>query len=81
MTELNPDDLGRVLQVEHDYTYKANDGTPVEIKQGETYILIKKSNLDWWQVIKLEQKKPFYIPASYVKELQEINKPDHTYFQ
>lgn len=51
MSSLKVEDLGRVVEVEYDYTYKANDGREISIKEGEEYILIKKSNNDWWQVI------------------------------
>ena len=49
---MNAADLGRVLHVEYDYKYKANDGRIISIEDGEEFILIKKSNADWWQVIK-----------------------------
>ena len=51
MSSLKVEDLGRVVVVEYDYVYKANDGREICINEGEEYILIKKSNNDWWQVI------------------------------
>ena len=53
MTSLNEQDLGKILQAEYHYTYKANNGNVITIDVGEEFILIKKSNNDWWQVIKL----------------------------
>lgn len=50
-SNINAEDFGRVVEVEYDYSYKANDGRTVAIKQGQKYVLIKKSNEDWWQVI------------------------------
>ncbi|XP_063159529.1 rho GTPase-activating protein 12 isoform X2 [Candoia aspera] len=56
------------IEVEYDYEYEAKDKRIV-IKQGEKYILVKKTNDDWWQVRKDENSKPFYVPAQYVKEI------------
>ncbi|XP_058040267.1 rho GTPase-activating protein 12 isoform X4 [Ahaetulla prasina] len=56
------------IEVEYDYEYEAKDKRIV-IKQGEKYILVKKTNDDWWQVKKDENSKPFYVPAQYVKEM------------
>ena len=53
MSALKVDDLGRVLLVEYDYEYQDNSKKLIRIKRGEEYVLIKKSNNDWWQVIKL----------------------------
>ncbi|XP_059827949.1 rho GTPase-activating protein 12b isoform X7 [Hypanus sabinus] len=56
------------IEVEYDYEYEAKDRT-ISIKEGERYILLKKTNNDWWQVKKDDSSKPFYLPAQYVKEL------------
>nr|XP_028605696.1 rho GTPase-activating protein 12 isoform X6 [Podarcis muralis] len=56
------------IEVEYDYEYEAKDKRIV-IKQGERYILVKKTNDDWWQVKRDENSKPFYVPAQYVKEV------------
>uniref|UniRef100_A0A4W3GV63 Rho GTPase activating protein 12 n=1 Tax=Callorhinchus milii TaxID=7868 RepID=A0A4W3GV63_CALMI len=56
------------IEVEYDYEYEAKD-RKISIKQGEKYILVKKTNNDWWQVKKEETSKLFYLPAQYVKEL------------
>nr|XP_039270216.1 rho GTPase-activating protein 12-like isoform X1 [Styela clava] len=78
---INANDLGRVVRVEYDYTYKSNDGRNIKITEGEEYVLIKKSNEDWWQVVKKEQKKPMYVPAAYVKEMQQKRFLDHPFFK
>ncbi|MGH0163719.1 UNVERIFIED_CONTAM: hypothetical protein FKN15_045584 [Acipenser sinensis] len=62
------------VEVEYDYEYKAKDKMIV-IKQGEHYILVKKTNEDWWQVKQDENTKPFYVPAQYVKELKKALMP------
>lgn len=56
------------IEVEYDYEYEAKD-KKIVIKQGERYVLVKKTNDDWWQVKKDENSKPFYVPAQYVKEV------------
>ncbi|KAM8811346.1 rho GTPase-activating protein 12 isoform 6-T6 [Eudromia elegans] len=56
------------IEVEYDYEYEAKD-KKIVIKQGEKYILVKKTNEDWWQVKRDENSKPFYVPAQYVKEI------------
>ncbi|XP_005994728.1 rho GTPase-activating protein 12b isoform X2 [Latimeria chalumnae] len=56
------------IEVEYDYEYEAKENKII-IRQGERYILLKKTNEDWWHVRKDENSKPFYVPAQYVKEL------------
>ncbi|XP_040103992.1 rho GTPase-activating protein 12 isoform X2 [Oryx dammah] len=56
------------IEVEYDYEYEAKD-RKVVIKQGERYLLVKKTNADWWQVRPDESSKAFYVPAQYVREV------------
>ncbi|KAM8967537.1 rho GTPase-activating protein 12 isoform 4-T4 [Pelodytes ibericus] len=56
------------IEVEYDYEYEYKN-KKIVIKQGERYILMKKSNEDWWQVKRDENSKPLYVPAQYVKEV------------
>ncbi|XP_051007136.1 rho GTPase-activating protein 12 isoform X3 [Acomys russatus] len=56
------------IEVEYDYEYEAK-GRKIVIRQGERYILVKKTNDDWWQVRLDENSKAFYVPAQYVKEV------------
>ncbi|XP_070328231.1 rho GTPase-activating protein 12 isoform X1 [Odocoileus virginianus] len=56
------------IEVEYDYEYEAKD-RKIVIKQGERYLLVKKTNDDWWQVKPDESSKAFYVPAQYVKEV------------
>uniref|UniRef100_A0A3B3BHZ7 Rho GTPase activating protein 27 n=1 Tax=Oryzias melastigma TaxID=30732 RepID=A0A3B3BHZ7_ORYME len=60
---------GGLVSVEYEYQYKAKDGHIISIKPQEVYILVCKTNEHWWRVRKDQDTKPFYIPASYVKEL------------
>ncbi|XP_044076386.1 rho GTPase-activating protein 12-like isoform X2 [Siniperca chuatsi] len=62
------------IEVEYDYEYKAKDRL-IAIRQGECYMLVKKTNNDWWQVRKEEGSKPFYVPAQYVREVRKALMP------
>uniref|UniRef100_A0A8C6U8Z0 Rho GTPase activating protein 12 n=1 Tax=Neogobius melanostomus TaxID=47308 RepID=A0A8C6U8Z0_9GOBI len=62
------------IEVEYDYEYKVKDKL-VTIRQGECYLLVKKTNEDWWQVRKDEGTKTFYVPAQYVREVRRALLP------
>nr|XP_023660571.1 rho GTPase-activating protein 12-like isoform X2 [Paramormyrops kingsleyae] len=62
------------IEVEYEYEYKAKDRV-VTIKPKECYMLVKKTNVDWWQVKKDEGSKPFYVPAQYVREVRKALMP------
>ncbi|XP_053083426.1 rho GTPase-activating protein 12a isoform X2 [Pangasianodon hypophthalmus] len=62
------------IEVEYDYEYKFKDRM-ITVKQGECYLLVKKTNEDWWQVRKEEGSKPFYVPAQYVREVRRALMP------
>ncbi|XP_037642851.1 rho GTPase-activating protein 12-like isoform X7 [Sebastes umbrosus] len=62
------------IEVEYDYEYTAKDRL-ITIQQGECYMLVKKSNEDWWQVRKEEGTKAFYVPAQYVREVRKALMP------
>ncbi|KTF89591.1 hypothetical protein cypCar_00047843, partial [Cyprinus carpio] len=38
-----------VLEAQYDYSYRATDGRLVSIHEGERFLLLKKTNADWWQ--------------------------------
>ncbi|CAL9704357.1 unnamed protein product [Knipowitschia caucasica] len=61
-----------VLEAQYDYNYRAADGRQVSIREGERFILLKKTNADWWQVRRIgaaTKTKPLYVPATYVMEV------------
>ncbi|XP_070697419.1 rho GTPase-activating protein 15 isoform X2 [Pempheris klunzingeri] len=61
-----------VLEAQYDYNYRAADGRQVCIREGERFILLKKTNNDWWQVRRIgaaSKTKPLYVPATYVTEV------------
>ncbi|XP_056627997.1 rho GTPase-activating protein 12b isoform X2 [Triplophysa dalaica] len=62
------------IEVEYDYEYKAKDRL-ISIRQGECYMLVCKTNEDWWQVRREEGTKAFYVPAQYVREIRRALMP------
>ncbi|XP_028832203.1 rho GTPase-activating protein 12-like isoform X7 [Denticeps clupeoides] len=62
------------VEVEYDYEYRSKDRV-ISIKQGDCFMLIRKTNEDWWQVRKEESDKPFYVPAQYVREARRALMP------
>ncbi|KAM9845246.1 rho GTPase-activating protein 12-like isoform 2-T2 [Aulostomus maculatus] len=62
------------IEVEYDYEYKSKDRL-ISIRQGECYMLVKKTNEDWWQVRKEEGAKAIYVPAQYVREVRKALMP------
>lgn len=62
------------IQVEYDYEYKMKEKV-VSIRQGESYMLVKKTNEDWWQVRAEGGSKAFYVPAQYVREVRRALPP------
>ncbi|MEQ2309827.1 hypothetical protein AMECASPLE_002488 [Ameca splendens] len=62
------------IEVVYDYEYKSKDRF-ITIREGECYMLVKKTNGDWWQVRKDEATKPFYVPAQYVREVRKALMP------
>lgn len=60
------------LRVLYDFEYSTKDGKFVRIQEGEKLFLIKKTNKDWWQVIR-SSGKPFYVPATYVEVYKKLS--------
>uniref|UniRef100_A0A3B5BAW1 Rho GTPase activating protein 9 n=1 Tax=Stegastes partitus TaxID=144197 RepID=A0A3B5BAW1_9TELE len=61
-----------VLEAQYDYNYRGADGRQVCIREGERFVLLKKTNTDWWQVRRIgaaSKTKPLYVPATYVTEV------------
>ncbi|XP_071222611.1 rho GTPase-activating protein 15-like isoform X2 [Salvelinus alpinus] len=61
-----------VLEAQYDYQYRGADGRQVCIREGERFILLRKTNTDWWQVRRIgaaSKANPLYVPATYVMEV------------
>jgi hypothetical protein len=48
------------------YSYEMQPGRQISFEAGECFILVEKSNEDWWHVRKGEQD--IYVPANYMTE-------------
>ncbi|XP_077413024.1 rho GTPase-activating protein 12-like isoform X2 [Vanacampus margaritifer] len=62
------------IEVEYDYEYKSKDRM-ITIHQGECFMLVQKTNDDWWKVRREEGSKAFYVPAQYVREVRKALMP------
>ena len=63
------------------YSYQY-DGKTISFQKGETFSLIKKVNGDWWQVKRKHddgQLESIYVPANYMKEVEDLTAQSHTY--
>lgn len=54
------------VEVLYDFKYYTEDGNEVKIKAGEELLLLRKSNENWWQVIRSSEENPFYAPSNYL---------------
>ncbi|XP_041367474.1 rho GTPase-activating protein 12-like isoform X2 [Gigantopelta aegis] len=59
-----------VVVVLFDYTYE-NDTGSVRIKTGDEYVLLDKTNDEWWHVKRQGDDESFYVPAQYVRLYDE----------
>lgn len=61
--------MSPLVQVKYncDYDY---DNQKFHLVEGETLILISKSNHDWWLCLRLADKLTFFVPATYVREVE-----------
>ncbi|XP_061879103.1 rho GTPase-activating protein 12-like isoform X1 [Entelurus aequoreus] len=62
------------IEVEYDYEYTSKDRT-ISIHQGECFMLVEKTNEDWWKVRREEGTKAIYVPAQYVREVRKALMP------
>lgn len=54
------------VEVLYDFKYFTDDGNEIKIKAGEELLLLRKSNENWWQVIRSSEENPFYAPSNYL---------------
>lgn len=54
------------VEVLYDFKYYTDDGNEIKIKAGEELLLLRKSNENWWQVIRSSEENPFYAPSNYL---------------
>ena len=51
----------------YDYSYQNNSGREIALIRGEKFLLLEKSNADWWKCLRDGEHKPMYVPANYVE--------------
>uniref|UniRef100_A0A0B7A6W8 Rho GTPase-activating protein 12 n=1 Tax=Arion vulgaris TaxID=1028688 RepID=A0A0B7A6W8_9EUPU len=66
------DEVEEVVKVLFDYKYSDENGQ-IQIKAGDIYRLVEKTNSEWWQVYDPsdENGECFFVPAQYVKIVSE----------
>lgn len=60
-----------IVEALYQYNVDLPDGKQETVSPGDKFKLIKKSNSDWWYVQFVEDGASFYLPATYLKELNE----------
>ncbi|KAL3832100.1 hypothetical protein ACJMK2_023824 [Sinanodonta woodiana] len=57
--------------VEVMYSYKYNDdyGNFISMEEGEIYRLLSVDSDDWWEVCRVDDSTPFYVPKTYVRKV------------
>jgi len=89
----SPAPESRSVIVLHDYTYEKSDGTPICILKDEVFALVDQTNDSWWRVKpplttaaattaggevgRPRPSKGFYVPAKYVKVVDDENAATH----
>ena len=70
---------GKYVKVLYDLDYKTHEGVSMSIREGEKCLLLKKTNADWWSVVREGDKKPIYVPANYVEDIVPATSPKPSY--
>ncbi|XP_071957214.1 rho GTPase-activating protein 15-like [Antedon mediterranea] len=61
------------VKAKYEYEYKSSDGEPRKMQPGDQFVLIKKSNDDWWFVQQKGDTSGVYLPATYLEEVANSN--------
>ncbi|XP_027710866.1 rho GTPase-activating protein 9 isoform X3 [Vombatus ursinus] len=62
---------GARLYILYGFTYMGADGQQVSLAEGDRFLLLRKTNPDWWLVRPLgapRNTRPLFVPAAYVAE-------------
>ncbi|XP_023563054.1 rho GTPase-activating protein 9 isoform X2 [Octodon degus] len=70
---LRPQSLSRGSQLcaLYAFSYTAADGRQVSLAEGDRFLLLRKTNSDWWLVRRLgapSTSRPIFVPAAYMTE-------------
>lgn len=63
------------VRVKHSIAY-GYDKRRFQIFQNEDLFLINKTNQDWWLCLRLDENQTFFVPASYLEELDIGHRPN-----
>ena len=66
----SPQEETLLVQALYPYSYEITSGQQVSFEANDIFILVEKSNNDWWHVYKDGQN--FYVPANYVCEATDV---------
>ncbi|XP_006859535.1 PREDICTED: rho GTPase-activating protein 9 [Chrysochloris asiatica] len=67
---------GSQLCVLYAFTYTGADGRQVSLAAGDRFLLLRKTNSDWWLARRLgapSNSRPIFVPAAYVREESSQN--------
>jgi hypothetical protein len=67
LTQLSP-----MVQVKYPVNYEY-DNKKFKLIEGEKLFLLNKANSDWWLCLRLDENLTFFVPASYVREINLDN--------
>ncbi|XP_072511269.1 rho GTPase-activating protein 9 isoform X2 [Notamacropus eugenii] len=62
---------GARLYILYSFTYMGADGQQVSLAEGDRFLLLRKTNPDWWLVRPLgapRNTRPLFVPAAYMAE-------------
>uniref|UniRef100_A0A2K6FR50 Rho GTPase activating protein 9 n=4 Tax=Propithecus coquereli TaxID=379532 RepID=A0A2K6FR50_PROCO len=62
---------GSQLCALHAFTYTGADGQQVSLAEGDRFLLLRKTNSDWWLARRLgasSTSRPIFVPAAYMTE-------------
>ncbi|KAM8980042.1 rho GTPase-activating protein 9 isoform 2-T2 [Sarcophilus harrisii] len=62
---------GAHLYILYDFSYIGADGQQVSLAEGDRFLLLRKTNSDWWLVRPLgapRTTRPLFVPAAYVAD-------------
>lgn len=62
---------GSQLRALYAFTYTGADGRQVSLAEGERFLLLRKTNSDWWLARRLgapSTSRPIFVPAAYMTE-------------
>ena len=63
------------------FTYTGADGRQVSLAEGDRFLLLRKTNSDWWLARRLgapSTSRPVFVPAAYMMEESSLSHSPET---